>query len=230
MRRTISEPSRTPPPPSVTMRRTPLLLAPLLAAGLLLAGCMDAPQGSTGDPGGGDGGAPTNATHHLGGAFTREVTQAQLDEAQALARAEGADMLLLESFPLQFSVPGLSAEACARLRGALDAKDYVAEVRACQPTQQGGDPDAPTSSGPSQPANATQGAWRFHGTFTQDFTDEDVRAVCEAAGRGDDCVMMKSLPPQYDFSYPTREACEAARERVLGVPHVAGVTECRAQG
>lgn len=89
------------------------LLVPLL----LLAGCLDAPSGGP---------------HRLGGSFTAEATQAQVDEARALAEAEGGDMAVMESFPLQFGVTGLSGEACGRLRAALDAKPYVASVGACQ--------------------------------------------------------------------------------------------------
>lgn len=210
--------------------RAPLLLVPLL----LLAGCLDAPQGSPGgagndDPAGGD--AADGGTRRLGGSFTAEATQAQVQEAQGLAAAEGGDMAILESFPLQFAVSGLGADACGRLHAALDAKPYVASVRACEEMRADGDPDTPTGTASSPPATgAGPGAWGFRGSFTQDFTDEDARAVCEAAGRGEDCAMMKSYPPQYAFSYPAREACEEARARVLAVPHVAGVTECRAQG
>ena len=194
---------------------------------LLLAGCLDAPQDSRdGAPGGGQADASLAAPYSLWGAFTENASQADLAEVDALARAEGWDAAILESFPMQLSATGRGEEACERLRAALATKAYVARVGECQRAQASDEPDAPTSSGVTQ---AEDSLWRFRGSFTQDFTDEDVRAVCRAAGHGDDCAMMKSLPPQYAFTYASREACEAARGRVLAVPHVAGVTECAAR-
>jgi hypothetical protein len=37
---------------------------------------------------------------------------------------------------------------------------------------------------------------------------------------------MNSLPPQYAFTFASLEACEAARGKVLAVPHVADVSRC----
>lgn len=68
------------------------------------------------------------APRQLSGAFKEEASQADLAEAQRLSKAEGGDMAILESFPMQFSVKGLDAGACARLREALAAEPYVARV------------------------------------------------------------------------------------------------------
>lgn len=77
------------------------------------------------------------------------------------------------------------------------------------------------------PAGEGGERWRFGGSFTQDYTQEDARAVCDAAREHNpECAMAASFPPQYGFVFPSREACEAARARVLAVPHVAGVTPC----
>lgn len=67
----------------------------------------------------------------------------------------------------------------------------------------------------------------FRGTFTREATDEDARAVCDAAGTSRaECGFMESDPLQYAFHYPTRDECERARARVLQVPHVTGVSAC----
>lgn len=111
----------------------PAFVAALLA---LSAGCLDASSPAAG----------SEAKHHLGGAFTAEATQADLDEASRLAAAEGADLHIMESFPLQFSARDMALEGCERLRAALAAKAYVASVRACEPAIIADEPDAGVSS------------------------------------------------------------------------------------
>lgn len=81
------------------------------------------------------------------GAFTREATQADLDELHRLTRSEGWDLLVLESFPMQYQARGDGEGACGRLRAAFQQEAYVASVGECREVTRSAEPDAPTSSG-----------------------------------------------------------------------------------
>lgn len=71
-----------------------------------------------------------------------------------------------------------------------------------------------------EPVDEDPWIWMAYGIFTRDWTKDDERAVCAAAGRAaDECGFMASLPPQFGFGYPTAAACEAARARIDAVPH-----------
>lgn len=214
------------------MRRSDVILLTMLAL-LPFAGCLDASDGPGSDPAG-DGGAQgsgsgagdqaaTQGQTMLGGAFTEAATQADIQEAGALARQEGAELLVMESYPAQFQARGMDASGCERLRAALQAKAYVARVGECQPVTQSADPDEPVSHAPS---SAASGKWGFGGSFTVEHTDDDVRAVCKAGTGNESCPIMKSAPPQYTFTFASEQECKEARQRVLAVPHVADVREC----
>lgn len=106
-------------------------LPAFLAAAILLAGCASPAAG------------PTFA---LSGAFTPERTQQDLDEFHAIVAPYSDDVAILESFPEQFSIRGITG-GCEQLRATLDAKDYVASVGTCRVETEGtGDPDEATSS------------------------------------------------------------------------------------
>lgn len=198
------------------MRATPAL--PLLA---FLAGCLSpapTPDASLGEA----------SSFH--GGLTASASQADLDELHRLAQAEGWDLLILGGFPMQYQARGEGADACERLRAVFQTKPYVSSVGACRAQRPVEDGDAPTSDRDDAPhgtGDATSSAWGFRGSFSDDHAPADERAVCDAAGQGDACAMMKSDPPQYSFSYPARRDCDDARARVLAVPHVARVTGCR---
>jgi len=118
----------------MVLARAPIVA---LAFALALSACLAAPGG------------PSEAEHVLGGAFTEAVTDADLRAAGRIAEAEGGEMVILESFPPQFSVQKVGKEACERIRMQLEAKAYVASVRECLPRVISEDADAPTSSSAS---------------------------------------------------------------------------------
>lgn len=76
---------------------------------------------------------------------------------------------------------------------------------------------APPASDPEE--------WYLGGSFTAERTDEDIAAVCAAGAGTGDCAIMESYPEQFGFRFASRSDCEAARERILRVPHTI-VREC----
>lgn len=82
------------------------------------------------------------------------------------------------------------------------------------------------------PSNSTATGdekWHVLGTFTQGYTDADVRAVCEALVGTPTCELALSDPPQFGGHFPTRAACDDARARLHEIPHVR-VEACRDVG
>jgi len=71
--------------------------------------------------------------------------------------------------------------------------------------------------------------WTLHGTFTPQHTQADIDAWCAIArDHGNECTMMKSLPPQYLLAFATLEECRAARERIAAIEE-ARPGACRGQ-
>jgi hypothetical protein len=100
-------------------RADPVRLLPLLLVVAFLAGCADAPYG-----------APSGAApgFRLSGSFDKEATQQDYDRAQGIAASHGGTMALLESFPVQYVVSGLTDVACQKVREALQKEPHVASV------------------------------------------------------------------------------------------------------
>lgn len=67
----------------------------------------------------------------LAGAFSANVTQADLEAFGGRMRALGGDAAILESHPPQFVVDGLSREACEEARAFAASRAYVARVGEC---------------------------------------------------------------------------------------------------
>lgn len=76
--------------------------------------------------------AADGPTFRLGGAFTEQRTDADLQDFQRTVRPYSDDVLLMESFPEQFSIRGIVG-GCEQLRSQLDAKPYIATVGQCSP-------------------------------------------------------------------------------------------------
>lgn len=115
------------------MRSPPLtLLVVALLPGLLVAGCLD--QG-------------TETTYRLTGTLTEDADENDTADLRQRAQARGAELFLLESYPLQYNIQPLSEADCQALAEELGGLDYVQEVRACQVSQGAEDGDQPTSSG-----------------------------------------------------------------------------------
>lgn len=72
---------------------------------------------------------------------------------------------------------------------------------------------------PGEPAPPVE-EWRFSGSFTWDYRPADLRAVCRVATGGELCAFGESKPPYYNFPYPSRDACEDAKERVAALPRI----------
>jgi hypothetical protein len=185
----------------------------LLALAMLLAGCAEGPGPSpsptpalpssppTPTP------SPPAQTWRLGGAWTAEYTQADIDAWCAIAREYGNECVVMESFPPQYAMAFATEADCLEARERILALDHVT-ARECVPAgEPSAQPDAPVSSG----------EWSLHGTFTQDFTQDDIEAVCVAGTGEPTCAMMKSYPPQYVFRFATRAECDEARAKILAV-------------
>lgn len=71
--------------------------------------------------------------------------------------------------------------------------------------------------------------WSLHGSFLQGYTQEDVKAVCQAATARDTCAVMESEPPQFGFAFPTLDVCQKAHDDIRAVPHVV-VSACAEGG
>lgn len=103
-----------------------------LMPGLLVAGCLD--QG-------------TEPTYRLAGTLSEDADENDTADLRQRAEARGAELFLLESFPLQYDIQPLSEADCQALADELEGLDYVTEVRACQVIEATEDGDQPTSSG-----------------------------------------------------------------------------------
>ncbi len=113
--------------------RSPMLALVVVALlpGLLAAGCLD--QG-------------TETTYRLTGTLAEDADDNDTADLRQRAEARGAELFLLESFPLQYDIQPLSEADCQALADELEEFDYVTEVRSCQATQTAEDGDQPTSS------------------------------------------------------------------------------------
>lgn len=103
----------------VVARSIPAPYVVALAALVFLAGCT-APE--------------SQDVMRFGGSFTEAATQADMEDFRARMAAHGADdVLLMESFPVQFNVVGLAAAACPDARAEAASLAYVADTRECEP-------------------------------------------------------------------------------------------------
>lgn len=124
---------KRPARPSPRVRAAALALALALAPALVLAGCL-APR-------------PAADEWTFSGTFTEAATQAEMDAlGRELRDRWGVDMLVMESFPEQLLVRGLSEAECPDARGLVAAKPFVLRVGECREVVASADPDAPTSS------------------------------------------------------------------------------------
>lgn len=114
--------------------RSPLLTVVVVALmpGLLVAGCLD--QG-------------TETTYRLAGTLSEDADDNDTADLRQRAEAYGAELYLLESFPLQYDIQPLSETGCQDLAEELEGLDYVTEVRSCQVMEATEDGSQPTSSG-----------------------------------------------------------------------------------
>jgi hypothetical protein len=95
-------------------RLTALLLSSLI---LLLAGCAETPGG---------------VEYRVGGSFTEDATQADVEDLQRRLAAWGADAAIMESYPLQYQIGGLDGPSCDEVRAMLANRPYIASVGRCQ--------------------------------------------------------------------------------------------------
>lgn len=80
------------------------------------------------------------------GSFREAATQGEMDDFRVRMERWGADdVLLLESFPVQFIVRGLE-EDCASARAEAADLVYVRSVSECRPTPVAGPDDEATSN------------------------------------------------------------------------------------
>lgn len=86
-----------------------------LLVALALAGCSTSTSGPS---------------FRLSGAFTEDRTEQDLQEFDRIVAPYSDDVLIMESFPEQFSIRGIEG-GCEQLRVDLQAKDYIASVGTC---------------------------------------------------------------------------------------------------
>lgn len=80
---------------------------------LMLAGCTDAED------------------YKMGGAFTSDRSQADLEEFNQLVGQYSDDVAIMESFPEQFSIRGMNQADCEELYTKLQAKSYISSLNVC---------------------------------------------------------------------------------------------------
>lgn len=69
-------------------------------------------------------------SYRLGGAFTADRTQDDMEEFQRIVEPYSDDVAILESFPEQFAIHHIH-HGCEELRAKLQAKAYIASVSNC---------------------------------------------------------------------------------------------------
>lgn len=83
----------------------------------------------------------------FGGSFTRSATQENIDDFRGIMQASGADdVLIMESFPMQFRVMGPRGWDCENARSQADGLVYVANTSPCRDTTTSRDGDEPTAT------------------------------------------------------------------------------------
>ena len=90
-----------------------LLLVLLVVAA---SGCMSGPEG---------------AAYQLSGAFTAQRTQADIEEFHEIVAPFSSDVRIMESFPEQFVVAGMSKTGCDDARSQLVGKPYIGSLSQC---------------------------------------------------------------------------------------------------
>ncbi len=71
-------------------------------------------------------------TYRISGAFTEDRANEDLTTLGEAARAVGAEIAILESFPEQFVITDLTVGACQHLTPRLDTWDFIATHTGCQ--------------------------------------------------------------------------------------------------
>jgi hypothetical protein len=72
--------------------------------------------------------------HGFGGAFTPEATQEEVAEfSNVMEQRHGGSVAVMESFPMQFHVRGLTETGCTQARQEAAGLQYVDSVAACGP-------------------------------------------------------------------------------------------------
>jgi hypothetical protein len=86
------------------------------------------------------------AEHQFGGSFTEAATQNDIQDFRTRMEKHGAtDVLILESFPAQFVVRGLTTN-CEAARSEAGSLAYVRSVNDCRKTVTSSNGDAPTAT------------------------------------------------------------------------------------
>ncbi|HEX9816862.1 MAG TPA: hypothetical protein VGB18_07770 [Candidatus Thermoplasmatota archaeon] len=91
-------------------------------------------------------GCTSDGEFDFGGTFTGEAGQSDLADFRARMEARGADdVLVMESFPMQFRVTGLGSD-CDAAADEADSLPYVASVTPCRETTKTSNGDEPTAT------------------------------------------------------------------------------------
>lgn len=182
----------------------------LLALSMTLGGCL---EGGGGDP------TPAGPEEQwiFGGSWTPEYTQADIDAWCEVAKAYDNECIVMESFPPQYALRFESEATCKEARVKVLALPHIT-ARECSRIEPSDDPDQPVSSNASGSPGSSSGAWSFHGAFLPGYSAADIDAWCSLARElGQTCALMKSEPPQFQWSFASARACEDARVRAEGL-------------
>jgi hypothetical protein len=86
--------------------------------------------------------------YQFGGTFRESATASDLQDFEARMKRWGAqDVIVMESFPMQFQVRGLG-EDCEGARIEATSLPYVHSASGCRQTTDVRNPDSPTSAAP----------------------------------------------------------------------------------
>ncbi len=119
------------------LRARSLALATLLLATGALAGCTS----SEGDQ------ARESRDHEVDGSFTTQATQQDIEALERELEDVGAELVVLESFPMQFVVRGFTGESCQEVLEILNDDTAVDAVGPCDPGGQASNTGNPYSAG-----------------------------------------------------------------------------------
>ena len=181
---------------------------------LLLTGCAELPYDPPPDGGIDAGDHISQRPFFLGGSFTNDRTQEDIDAWCEVARKYGNECALMESYPEQFGLRFATPEDCTAAREELAAMPRV-RPGSCREATASGDPETPTST-PEVPESRS-----LRGAFVPGYTASDIDRWCETAGEfRQTCALMKSEPPQFSWQLDSYDECSNARVRLQQIASV----------
>lgn len=104
------------------LRARPLALATVLLATGALVGCTSSEPDQ----------AREDRDHEVDGSFTSQATQQDIEALERELEDIGAELVVLESFPMQYIVRGFTGESCEEVVDILSDHPAVDAVGPCE--------------------------------------------------------------------------------------------------